>query len=56
MATGQRWLLDPLLIVIGLLLATTIGAFLAGLFPYPYGVVVLGIFFVARVMHLRSGG
>ena len=55
MATGQRWLFDPLLIFIGLLLATTIGSFLGGLFPYPFGVVVLGIFFAARLLHLRSG-
>lgn len=45
---------DPVLIVLGTLLLISLGAFLGGLMTYPYGVLVLMIFLLARVMHLRQ--
>lgn len=47
--------MDPVLLILsGLLLATLI-AFLAGFFPYPFGVLVLALLITARILHLRSG-
>ena len=47
----------PLLIIL-LLLAGTLSAFAAGLFPYPFGVLVLSVLFAARLLVLaaRRGG
>lgn len=43
----------PLLIIIGLLAATLV-AFFSGLFPYPYGLIVLLALLVARLLAVRS--
>ncbi len=50
--------LDRPLLIILLLLAGTLGAFAAGLFPYPFGVLVLSVLFCARLLVLaaRRGG
>lgn len=45
---------DPLLIVLGVLLAASLGAFVMGFFPYPYGWMVLSALFVARWLSLRG--
>jgi hypothetical protein len=43
---------DPVLItLVGLLLAS-LSAFFVGLFPYPYGLMVLGAFITARILFL----
>lgn len=46
--------IDSLLLVIALLLTATLTAFFAGLFPYPFGVVILSLALLARVLQLRS--
>jgi len=46
--------MDPVLVLlIGLLLASLL-AFYLGIIPYPFGLLVLGVFVVARVLYLRS--
>ncbi len=46
--------MDPVLtLLIGLLLASLL-AFSLGIIPYPFGLLVLGVFVVARVLYLRS--
>lgn len=46
--------MDPVLtLLIGLLLASLL-AFYLGIIPYPFGLLVLGVFVVARVLYLRS--
>ena len=46
--------LDPVLVLLVALLAATGLAFVAGWFPYPFGALVLVLFLVARVLHLRA--
>lgn len=46
--------MDIPLLVIGLLLAATLSAFLGGLIPYPYGVLVLLALLIARLLHLKG--
>lgn len=43
----------PLLIII-LLLATSLTAFFAGLFPYPFGLVILVAALLGRILYIRS--
>lgn len=46
--------MDPVLtLLIGLLLASLL-AFYLGIIPYPFGLLVLGVFVVARILYLRS--
>jgi len=45
---------DPFLLLLAVLLLISLAAFLGGLMPYPYGVLVLTIFLLARVMHLHQ--
>lgn len=45
---------DPILIIIGLLLLASLLTFFSGLIPYPYGILVLTIFFVARLLSLQK--
>jgi len=45
---------DFVLLMIGALLFATIAAFLAGLLPYPFGIIVLSILFVARIISLKQ--
>ena len=44
----------PLMIII-VLLATTVTAFAAGYFPYPFGLFILGFALLGRVLQLRAG-
>ncbi len=44
----------PLLIII-VLLATTVTAFAAGYFPYPFGLFILGFALLGRVLQLKAG-
>lgn len=46
--------IDLLLLAIVLLLMATLTAFFAGLFPYPFGVVILSLALLGRVLQLRS--
>ena len=43
----------PLLIIAALLFAT-LAAFITGLFPYPFGVFILGFALLGRILQLRS--
>lgn len=46
--------LDNILLIIGLLLALSVVGFLSGQLVYPFGSFILLVFFIARVIHLRS--
>lgn len=43
-------LTDPVLIVLVALLLATVTAFFAGLFPYPFGLLVLTVLIAARLL------
>ena len=45
---------DYVLLIICALLFATIAAFLAGLLPYPFGIIILSILFVARILNLKQ--
>lgn len=47
---------DPLLITLSLLLAASVTGFALGFIPYPYGLLVLGCFIAARILHLKGKG
>ncbi|MGB5261865.1 MAG: hypothetical protein WBO34_15270 [Gammaproteobacteria bacterium] len=40
-----------LLVLVGLLLAS-VTAFLSGVLPYPFGLIVLSVFIVGRILYL----
>lgn len=42
-----------LLLLTGLLLAT-LAAFFSGMLPYPFGLIILSIFIIARILYLRG--
>ncbi len=44
--------MDPILLLISFLLIISVVAFLGGLIPYPFGLIVLLAFLIARVIHL----
>ncbi len=44
--------IDPLLLLIIVLLIISLIAFLGGLIPYPFGLIVLSAFLIARVLFL----
>ncbi len=44
---------DPLLLLLVGLLVLSLGAFFLGLIPYPFGVLVLTAFIVARWLYRR---
>lgn len=48
--------MDLPLLIIGLLLAATLAAFLGGAIPYPYGWIVLAALLVARLLSLQRRG
>ncbi|MGB5278162.1 MAG: hypothetical protein WBO73_18485 [Gammaproteobacteria bacterium] len=45
---------DIPLLIIGLLLTATLTAFLAGVFPYPFGLFILGFALLGRILQLQS--
>ena len=46
--------MDISLLLIAVLLALTLIAFLSGLIPYPFGLVILSAFLIARLIHLAG--
>jgi len=46
--------IDFLLLIISILLAATLVAFYTGLFPYPFGLFILGFILLGRILQLRS--
>ncbi len=44
---------DPILLVLLALLGLTVGAFFLGVLPYPFGILILLVFIVARVLSGR---
>ena len=50
----KRTRADMPLIFIIVLLLSTVTAFVAGLFPYPFGVVILGIALLGRMLQIRN--
>lgn len=43
---------DPLLLLLLTILAISLLAFMAGLLPYPFGLLVLSAFIAARILHI----
>jgi hypothetical protein len=50
----KNFQIDFVLLGIALALAATLAAFLSGLFPYPFGLFILGAALLGRVLQLRS--
>jgi hypothetical protein len=48
---GMKYFKDPVLLGLVGLLALTVTLFLAGVLPYPFGILVLLIFIVARILY-----
>lgn len=46
--------MDSVSLALIAMLAATLLAFLLGWFPYPFGWLVITIFLVARILHLRQ--
>jgi hypothetical protein len=51
----MNMLKDPVLLVLLGLLGLTVSAFFFGVLPYPFGILILLVFIVARVLSRRSG-
>jgi dihydroxy-acid dehydratase len=51
---SERAQIDIPLLVIGLLLSATLAAFLAGVFPYPFGFFILCFALLGRILQLQS--
>ena len=47
---GMRWFKEPVLLGLIGLLVLTVAAFLAGILPYPFGILILLVFIVARLL------
>lgn len=47
----MKRLMDPVVLSLAGLLAGTLVLFLLGIIPYPFGVLVLLVFLVARLLH-----
>ena len=42
---------DPILLILLGILALSLLAFLTGVLPYPFGMLILSVFIVARILH-----
>jgi len=51
--TAMNSLKDPVLLFLTPLLAATLLVFFLGIFPYPFGVLILLIYITARVLNKR---
>lgn len=47
---------DPVLGLLVVLLLASLAGFFSGVFPYPFGFLVLLVFVVARILFLQGGG
>ena len=47
---------DPVLMILAGLLLASLAAFLLDLTPYPFGLIVLTIFIIARMFYLKDRG
>lgn len=45
---------DRILLLLVAVLLASLAAFLAGVFPYPFGFIILTVFIVARILYLRD--
>ncbi|MGB5474846.1 MAG: hypothetical protein WBQ78_15395 [Gammaproteobacteria bacterium] len=48
--------MDPVLVVLVVLLSATLLAFLAGIIPYPVGLLLLLVLITARILYRRGAG
>ena len=48
---GMKYFKDPVLLGLVGLLALTVTLFLAGVLPYPFGILVLLLLIVARILY-----
>jgi dihydroxy-acid dehydratase len=46
--------IDLPLLIIGALLTATLIAFVLGIFPYPFGLIVLTVFGIARLLSIHN--
>ncbi len=49
-------LADPVVLLLLALLLATLAAFLIGVFPYPFGLLVLVVLLAGRLMQLQGTG
>ena len=47
----MKILKDPILLILLGILALSLLAFLTGVLPYPFGMLILSIYIVARILH-----
>ncbi len=45
---------DRILVLIAILLTLSVSAFLGGVIPYPFGIIVISAFLIARIIHLSG--
>ena len=45
---------DPVLVTLSVLLVASLAAFVLGFIPYPYGLLVLGVFIASRILYLKG--
>jgi len=50
----MKSLFDPLLIILLLLLICSLLLFFIGIFPYPFGLLILTAFLLARLLYLQG--
>lgn len=50
----NKFQIDIPLLIIFLLLVATLLAFFGGIFPYPFGIIILLFFAIARLIHLNN--
>jgi uncharacterized membrane protein YccC len=50
----MRRLADPILLALLGILAASLLAFFLGAIPYPFGLIVLSVFIVARILSLQG--
>ena len=53
-ATVESGAADPVLLLLLIALGTTIGAFALDIFPYPFGILVLTVLLLGRVLARRG--
>jgi dihydroxy-acid dehydratase len=48
--------MDPVLLLLSALLLASLAAFLSGILPYPFGLLVLAALIAARLLYRREPG
>ncbi len=45
---------DTIFLLLVVLIAATLAGYMSGFLPYPFGIIVLGLFCVARLLYLHG--